>query len=305
MRSAYLLLALLVLLAGLAACGESVTEPTPEEYAPELVVEASEALPPTPEPMPEEAIPEEPLPAHLQYIVDAGRFSGEVISGCAVSGDVFKEYAVYENTLLGLAYRFTEDEVYERPFFGVAPGLAPGGLMSAWAFGEEFMLSVIAGSGEQWARQQADDFIESYIEAWLRRDKSIREFLGDERDEEIALIIEMRSQNEQRRAERWAEFFPGMPLEEVIIPLTPDELDTVRFWPVEYEIADRIFLGLQINASLPGSESLPRDGSVFFMGRTFLFHQIDDDTALVVSIRSLSYANLVATRHINRFAALS
>ena len=298
MRKVMYLPVLLVLLAGLTACGGSATESAPVEYAYELVIEVPEVLPPTPEPPleepatveqpPEEVTPEEPLPAHLQYIVDAGRFSGERYRPCL--------WSTYTNTALGIAYHFVDPDAYSS-HFGVQAGVIPeGGLMEVWVFGEQFFLNVISGSGEQWVRQQADEFVESYIEAWLRNDESLREYLGDKRNEEIARLIEMRPQEEQSRAEWWAENRPGMPPEVVISPLTPEELDMVEFWPVEYEIAGREFAGFQINVILPAAG--------FNDGNTFLFHQIDNDTALVISIASGDSADYIARRHIARFTAL-
>ena len=303
MRKAYLLLALFVLLAGtLTACGESSAEPTPEEYASELVIEVPEVQPPPAEPQseeqaveppleepvqeqppPEEVTPEEPLPAHLQYIVDAGYFSGERYRPWL--------WSTYTNTALGIVYHYEGDVMYSF-FMGAYAGEAPGELMRARGINDRLGLSVIAGSGEEWVRQQADDFVERYIEHWLETEERFRKYECDEYEELLAQRIQRRDEAAQRRAER----YPDRPFEKIIHPLTPDELDLVEFWPVEYEIAGREFVGLQINVMLTSTSHN--------MGDTHLFHQIDDNTALVITIMCQTSADSAARRHIARFSAL-
>ena len=300
MRSAYLLPVLLVLLAALTACSGGAAEPAPEEYAPELVVEAPEALPPPAEPQPEElavepmleepvqeqppppeeVVAEEPLPAHLQYIVDAGQFSGEFDDG----------FAAYENTLLGFVYRFGDED--RGSFWGVVAPEEPSTLMLmiARGFGESLVLSVITGSGEEWVEEHARDYLEELAQghkAW--HEEARRGIYVSDYESWITNRFATRAMNEDYRAE-W---------DEVVDPITLEEVDAMSFWPVEYVIADRHFSGLQINVITPGFGL----GALF--GYTYLFHQIDDDTALVISIISYSrFADETARRHITRFTAL-
>ena len=273
MRTVAYLLALFVLFAGLTACGGSAAEPAPVEYAPELVIEAPEALPP-PEPPPEEATPEEPLPAHLQYIVDVGQFSGEFDDG----------FAAYENTLLGFVYRFGDED--RGSFWGVVAPEEPGTLMVARGFGESLILSVITGSGEEWAEEHASNYLDRLVQMHREAHEEVRELLDYE--SWIADRFATRAMNADERAE-W---------EEVVDPITLEEVDTMSFWPVEYVVAGMYFSGLQINVITPWPM-----GALW--GRTYLFHQIDDDTALVISISSYSkFADEAARIHINRFTAL-
>ena len=294
MRKASLIIAAFVLLAALAACGQG--EESPPAIEEQEIESAAEAQQPSPE-QPPEPPQEEPtiqlpprpqLPAHLQYIVDAGQRSGSYRGG----------YATYTNTALNIIYHFDEEND-NSIFLGISAStdpMDPGVLMSATGFKDWFWFRVIAGSGEDWVQQRANDFVEWYIEDWLEENEHIREFEGDGYEAWVAQLIESRLQNEQWREEWWTASFPGEPFEESIHPFTPDELEMVRFWPVEYEIAGRQFSGLQINVVWPGSG--------FNAGLTWLFHQIDDDTALVISIESEEPAGYVARRHVSRFSAL-
>ena len=279
MRKVAYLLVFFVLLAALAACGGG--EEPPPAIEEQEIESALEAPPPPTELPPEEPVVEPQLPAHLQYIVDAGEFGGPAREGVG--------FSTYTNAALNIIYHLDE----ESASFVIHAGRVTEELMRVYGYKDWFWLIAIAGSGEEWVRQRVDEFVETYIEDWLEESEHIREWVGDEFEEWLAQQIQWRDEREQR----WAEHSPEIPFEESINPFTPDELDMVRFWPVEYEIAGRQFSGLQINVVWPGSG--------FNVGRTYLFHQLDDDTALVMSIDSEEMAGYVARRHISRFAAIS
>jgi len=252
------------------------------------------------EPSPEPAIEPPawpPLSDTAQRIVDAGYFS----SDHPHPSPWWPGFLIYANTELGLIYRFDEDEIQAYPELTIiAPDewSAPGLLMAmpGHMFLEELRMYVIDGCGEEWLQERADYALENIIRLLLGEFVQIEawymEHYGDDYEENLAYRIARRDAWVQQRRE-----IEGDAYEHLFSPLTLAEVESVAFWPVEYEVVGRVFTGLQINHILRGY-----GGSI---GRTYLFSQINDDIAVVMFIYSRECAGAVARRVIARFEAIS
>jgi len=231
-----------------------------------------------------------PLSDAAQRIVDSGELSGESID---ITGAI--AFTTYVNMVLGFVYHFDETSEDEDGRFFVRIGRPvefSSMLMSATGMGDQFVMRVFDGCGEEWVRSQAAYVLESHILA-IRSDlELIRELDGDEYEENLAERIARRDEFRELNRVLLGEYY-----EEIFHFLVPEELEDMEFWAVEYETAGIIFTGLQINFTIPivGSNA----------GITYLFTQIYDDVAVVIYIYSREFAGAVARRHLGRFEAIS
>jgi len=265
----------------ITACS-SANENAPVEYQPPA--DASQVAPNPPEAQ------SSPAALFAQRIIDSGIFSGD-FHGDFPSPRQFQGFTTYTNTALDMVYHF--DSISEgedgRLFMGVFAPVAPSnGLMEAVGFGDGFAMRVIDGSGEEWVRGQADSNIERLIQMYREWDDFLREHYGEEYEEMRARGNQFARENE--------EFLRNLVGDEYEISFGSHNYNDMEFWPVEYEIAGRIFTGLQINAIMTGSG--------FNNGMTYLFHQIDD-LAIVISISSEEWAGAAARRHVSRFSTIA
>jgi len=235
-----------------------------------------------------------PLSDAAQRIVDSGYFSGEHPSPWG------PRFSAYTNAELGLIYRIYEDDMQANPELMI---YAPSGLsgpnllmaLPAHFFHEQLHMYIIDGSGEEWLQEQADYALENIIQLLLGDIEPIEAFFmrhyGDDYEENLAYRIARRDAHAQWRRENEGDTY-----EKLFEPITLEEVENVAFWPVEYEAAGKVFTGLQINYFLPA------DGG--YRGITYLFTQLSNDVAVVISIYSPDFAGSVARRNIDRFEAI-
>jgi len=250
----------------------------------------------------------------VRQIKDSGRFSGDFYSGLRVEifgGHGISEwFTTYANTALGMIYRFDEARESDRLFLGARVS----GLMEAeeavagcchWYI-ERFDMRVTDRSGETWVRDQADQYMESLVRKFQWSDRWLRDYFGENFEERLAGLVEAAEDGR----ERWFGVHNFVEME---------------FWPVEVEIAGRVFKGLQINTLdfryieldvAPWAGMTPWGTAVGFRfsdilmesgirsGVTYLFHQMDD-VAIVITVTSPGWASDAVNRHISRIDVIS
>ena len=241
---------------------------------------------PEPEPTPTPVVE---LSARAQYIWDSGQFSGETVCW---SGRTF--YTTYTNTALGLIYcNYGHNQDCE--FLGVVlPTFdVPGGMMTSSSFSEQFVMRVIDGCGAKWVSEQADAGRERLLQIWREHEEHIREFLSDEElEKRVTQLAQLRAEEVE-----YIKYYAGDYFERrFCFPdffLTPEE---IAFWSAEYRVVGRTFRGLQINVVYPDSG--------FFRGYSYLYTQIDDDVAIIISISTQALAGYAASRHMSRITEI-
>ena len=288
--------------AGEPPVGDIVFTPAPQQLQDPPPAPLDPPNPPEQEPTPSPAppVPEpEPLPPALQYIVDAGRFEGRHEPFWGEAG-----HTTYINTALGMIYHFDKEAEGEggRLFDGVfhpasdiiggvvhPASNTPGELMRVSEFKDLLVMRVVYGSGEQWIRERTDAGIEGLTRMYRDYHERLRGHYSEEEFEEWrAGATAGAAEFEEFMRNRMGDYFE--------VHFGSHNYDEMAYWPVEYEIAGRIFTGLQLNVVIPESG--------FSNGRTHLFHQMGD-VAIVITISSEGGAGAVARRHINRFDVIS
>jgi len=253
----------------------------------------TQEYPQQPAPMPEQRA--SPLPGSVQYFVDSGQFGGEHI--WESRGEERRTAPItYTNTALGLIYH-ADAQCIEEGFFSHldAPPRGsgnPGLLMGAHTFGEQFTITVIDGCGQEKVQRMAQSDLECIIGLYREfYEWFTGEHLGGDYEEELARILVVREEDNEWRREQMGESYETM-----LWPITPEEYESIEFWPVEYQAAGRVFAGLQINHILPEAG--------WNSGITYLFSQVNDDVSIFITIRSQSPAGEIASRHISRLSEL-
>ena len=274
------------------ACQAAPTEVAYEAEDIYPVQEYIQVPPPTSE---DQALYDEPperssLSGLAQHIVNSGYFGGEHI--WESQGEERRTAPItYTNTALGLAYH-VDAQCIETGFFSELSDSPAwdyhGLLMRAHTFGEQFFLFVIDGCGEEEVERMAQSDLESIIKMYSEHYAWLREYWGEEYEENLAHSVIFRNENEEWHRENMGDDFENM-----LWPITPDEYENIEFWPVEYKVAGRVFAGLQINFILPEAG--------WNSGATYLFSQVSDDVAIFIAIRSEAPAGAVARQHMSRF----
>ena len=216
------------------------------------------------------------LSAQAQYILDAGQFSEKV-----EFSDSYR-FTVYTNMALRWVYR---SDIAVHPTVN-----EPGGMMEATYGPSMIIMRVIDGCGAQWVREAADSRMEDLIQRWQGHEEWLRTFYSDEEFEEEVIprmLYTSASHEEFMRYHAGDYFERQFRFLDFIF-----NVEDIAFLPVEYEAAGRIFQGLQIDAEVPGFRNL---------GFTYLYTQIDDGMAIVISIStSINWARWAASRHMAR-----